>query len=85
MTRDLGSRHLAPDTGDLGRLIGGMHFDPHSILGAHEYAEHTVIRTLRPHAVEVVALIGGRRYPMTHLSEGLFAVALDFTNLVDYR
>ena len=29
------------------------------VLGAHEYGDHTVIRALRPHAVEVVALIGG--------------------------
>ena len=85
MTGNLDSRNLAPAADELARLIGGVHFDPHSILGAHEYADHTVIRTLRPHACEVVALIGGRRYPMTHLANGLFAVALDFTNLVDYR
>ena len=79
------SPHLAPDPGELARLIAGVHHDPHSILGAHEYGEHTVIRTLRPNALEVTALIGGRRHPMQHLDAGLFAVALPFTNLVDYR
>ena len=77
--------HLAPDPAELARLVSGMHHDPHSILGAHEYAEQTVIRTLRPHAVEVTALVGGRRYPMTHIDAGLFAVSLPFTNLADYR
>ena len=62
-----------------------MHHDPHSILGAHEYGDHTVIRAFRPHAVEVVALVGDDRYAFEHLDSGLFAVALPFTNLIDYR
>ena len=33
----------------------GEHHDPHAILGAHEYGDHTVIRAFRPHALEVVA------------------------------
>ena len=55
------------------------------ILGAHEYGDHTVIRALRPHALEVAALVGGRPYPLTHVDSGLFAVALPFTDLIDYR
>ena len=91
MTRDLASPNLAPDPGELARLVAGVHHDPHSILGAHEYGargnygEHTVIRTLRPHAVAVAALVGGRSYPMTHIDSGLFAVACPFTDLADYR
>ncbi len=79
------SPYLSPDPGDLARLVAGIHHDPHSILGAHEYLDHTVIRTLRPHAGEVVALVGGKRYPLSHIGSGVFAVALPFTNLVDYR
>ena len=79
------SPYLAPAPGDLARLVAGVHHDPHAILGAHEYGDHTVIRALRPHAESVIALVGARRYPMTHLSAGLFAVALPFTDLVDYR
>jgi 1,4-alpha-glucan branching enzyme len=79
------SRHLAPGRSDFDRLLAGEHHDPHAVLGAHEYGDHTVIRAYRPHAVEVVALIGGDRYPMRHLEGGLFAVALPFINLVDYR
>ncbi|MGI9162301.1 MAG: GlgB N-terminal domain-containing protein, partial [Mycobacterium sp.] len=82
---DIPDPHLAPHPGELARLIAGTHHDPHSILGAHEYDEQTVIRALRPHATAVVALVGGHRHPMTQLGSGLFAVALPFTDLVDYR
>ena len=79
------SPNLRPHTADLNRLISGEHHDPHSVLGAHEYDDHTVVRAYRPHAVEVVALVGGERYPFQHIEAGLFAVALPYTNLVDYR
>jgi 1,4-alpha-glucan branching enzyme len=79
------SPHLRPPTADLNRLLAGEHHDPHSVLGAHEYGDHTVIRAYRPHAVEVVALVGGQRYVFQHIEAGVFAVAVPFTNLVDYR
>ena len=79
------SRYLAPDPADLHRLIQGVHHDPHAVLGAHEYGDHTVIRSLRPNATDVVALIGGSRYPLQHIDSGLFAVAVPFTDLADYR
>ena len=77
--------YLAPDRSDLDRLLAGEHHDPHSVLGAHEYGGVTVIRAYRPHAVEVVALVGPDRFEMAHIESGLFAVALPFTDLVDYR
>src|SRR3954463_15461313 len=81
----LTSPHLRPHTADLNRLLAGEHHDPHSVLGAHEYSDHTVIRAYRPHAIEVVALIGGVRYPLQHIEAGVFAVAVPITNLIDYR
>ena len=81
----LARTHLAPDPADLSRLVAGTHYNPHGILGAHEYGDHTVIRAFRPHAVEVVALVGDDRFPMQHIESGLFAVALPFVNLIDYR
>jgi 1,4-alpha-glucan branching enzyme len=81
----LTSTHLAPDGADLARLLAGEHHNPHAILGAHEYGDHTVIRAYRPHAVEVVALVGPDRFPLQHIESGLFAVALPFVDLVDYR
>ena len=79
------SRYLAPDRVDFDRLLAGEHHDPHSVLGAHEYGDHTVIRAYRPHAVEVAVIVGPDRYPLRHLEGGLFAVALPFVNLIDYR
>ncbi|MDT5093495.1 MAG: 1,4-alpha-glucan branching enzyme [Mycobacterium sp.] len=84
-SKQVGSDHLAPSDADLDRLLAGEHHDPHSILGAHEYGDHTVIRAYRPHAVDVVALVGAERFPLQHVAGGLFAVALPFVNLVDYR
>ncbi|OBK78614.1 1,4-alpha-glucan branching protein GlgB [Mycobacterium sp. 1164985.4] len=84
-TRQASSPHLRPHTADLNRLLAGEHHDPHSVLGAHEYDDHTVIRAYRPHAVEVVAVVGGERYSFQHIESGLFAVALPFTDLADYR
>ncbi|MDT5100916.1 MAG: 1,4-alpha-glucan branching enzyme [Mycobacterium sp.] len=84
-TNQLTSPHMRPDPADLNRLLAGEHHNPHSILGAHEYGDHTVIRAYRPHAVEVAAVVGDQRYVFSHLDSGLFAVALPLTNLVDYR
>ncbi|MGF2953083.1 GlgB N-terminal domain-containing protein, partial [Mycobacterium sp. THU-M116] len=81
----IAAKHLAPDRDDLSRLVAGTHYDPHGILGAHEYDDHTVIRAFRPHASEVVALVGADRFPLRDIESGLFAVALPFTNLIDYR
>ncbi len=84
-TNRVTSPHLRPDPAELGRLLAGEHHNPHSILGAHEYGDHTVLRAYRPHAQSVVALVGSDRYPLEHLESGLFAVALPFTGLMDYR
>ncbi|WP_319447763.1 MULTISPECIES: 1,4-alpha-glucan branching protein GlgB [unclassified Mycobacterium] len=86
MTRtDITSDHMRPDAVALQRLLAGVHHDPHSILGAHEYGDHTVIRVMRPWAKQVVALIGGERYPFSHVESSVFAVAVPFTGLIDYR
>src|ERR1700761_6129263 len=84
-TDQLARTHLAPEPRDLARLLAGEHHNPHSVLGAHEYGDHTVIRAFRPHAAEVVALVGDDRFPLQHIDSGLFAVALPFVNLIDYR
>ncbi len=84
-TNPITSKFLRPDAGELNRLLAGQHHDPHSILGAHEYPDHTVIRVLRPNALEVVALVGTDRYPFSHVEDALFAVAVPFTALSDYR
>src|ERR1700761_1934102 len=84
-TEQVAGARLAPEPSDLARLVAGEHHNPHGILGAHEYGDHTVIRAYRPHAVEVIAIVGDERHPMEHVDAGLFAVALPFSNLIDYR
>lgn len=79
------TRHLAPHRGDLARLLAGEHHDPHSVLGAHEYGRTTIIRALRPRARRVAVLVGTERFVMRDLGSGLFAAALPFTDLIDYR
>ena len=86
MTRtNVTEEHLRPDAADLGRLLVGEHHDPHSILGAHEYGDHTVIRVLRPNASRITAVIGGERHAFSHVEDALFAVSVPITGLVDYR
>lgn len=79
------SPFLAPQADESARLIAGTHHDPHGILGAHEYGDHTVIRVLKPGATGITALVGGSRYTFTAIESGLFGVTLPMTNLGDYR
>ncbi|MGH3969133.1 MAG: GlgB N-terminal domain-containing protein, partial [Mycobacterium sp.] len=69
-TDQLARAQLAPDPVDLARLVAGTHHNPHSVLGAHESGDHTVIRAFRPHATEVVAVVGDDRFPMQHIDSG---------------
>ncbi|MBJ7290250.1 1,4-alpha-glucan branching protein GlgB [Williamsia sp.] len=70
---------------DLHRLRVGTHHDPHSVLGAHPVPGHTILRTLRPDATAVVAVIGGKDHPMQRQADGLFVVAVPYADLIDYR
>lgn len=71
---------------DLRRLDALTHPDPHAFLGAHETgAGFTILRTLRPDALAVSAVVGGVDHPMTRQTDDLFVVALPFEGLIDYR
>ncbi|WP_433218979.1 1,4-alpha-glucan branching protein GlgB [Microtetraspora malaysiensis] len=61
---------------DLDRLAGGAHHDPHSILGAHPERDGVTIRTLRPLAEKVEALVDGKAYEMRHVASGVFEVTV---------
>ncbi|MGC5245327.1 1,4-alpha-glucan branching protein GlgB [Gordonia sp. DT219] len=76
---------FAPDH-DLRRLAALTHPDPHAFLGAHDTGTgFTILRTLRPHAASVTAVIGGVDYPMTAQTDDLFVVAVPIDGLIDYR
>ncbi|MGV9714093.1 1,4-alpha-glucan branching protein GlgB [Gordonia sp. NPDC003424] len=71
---------------DLRRIFSLTHPDPHSFLGAHDAPDgHTILRTLRPDAESVTAVIGGVDYPMLRQSDDLWVVAVPMPDLIDYR
>ena len=76
---------IAPDNHDLELLARGEHHDPHSVLGAHPHSDGTVLRALRPNAESVSAVIGGKTFPLEHVSNGIFAALVPYPDLIDYR
>ncbi|MBA3525128.1 MAG: 1,4-alpha-glucan branching enzyme, partial [Geodermatophilaceae bacterium] len=60
----------AVDAAELSALLAGTWGDPHAILGAHPDGEGTVIRTLRPEAEAVTAVVGDRRIALTRIHDG---------------
>ena len=76
---------LAPDRNDLDMLREGRHYNPHSVLGAHDHPDGTVVRALRPNAESVDVRIGGVDHPLTHVENGLFSGLVPVKDLIDYR
>jgi 1,4-alpha-glucan branching enzyme len=72
--------------GEIERIVAGQHYDPHSVLGAHSGPDGVIIRALRPMAKSVtVVLDDGRRLPMTHVHQGVFAVTVPDEKVSGYR
>jgi 1,4-alpha-glucan branching enzyme len=56
------------------------------VLGAHPGPDGVVVRALRPLAQTVtVVLADGRRFPATHLHEGIFTATVPAAEVPDYR
>ncbi|MDQ2876025.1 MAG: 1,4-alpha-glucan branching protein GlgB [Actinomycetota bacterium] len=78
-------------TAGIDAIVAGTHYSPHAVLGVHPGPDGVIIRALRPLAETVeVVLPDGRRVPMSHLHEGVFAVTLPGTaaekeGVPDYR
>jgi 1,4-alpha-glucan branching enzyme len=69
-------------TGEIDRLLAGVHHDPHAVLGAHPGPAGITIRALRPLAATVSVLLpDGRRFAMEHVYGGVFATVLPATVL----
>ena len=72
--------------GEIERIVAGHHHDPHSVLGAHPGPDGVIIRALRPLAKSVTAVLDdGRRLPMTHVHQGVFAVTVPDEKVPGYR
>jgi 1,4-alpha-glucan branching enzyme len=63
---------LAPSPDDAARLAGGIHHDPHAILGRHG----DLVRAFHPDASGVSVLADGARVEMAPLGEGLWGATL---------
>jgi 1,4-alpha-glucan branching enzyme len=71
---------------EIDQIVDGLHHDPHAVLGAHPGPAGTVVRALRPLAASVaVVLPDGRRFPMTHVHQGVFEATIPVTEVPDYR
>ena len=67
-------------------IVAGTSHDPHAVLGAHPGPDGVVVRALRPLAQTVtVVLPDGRRFPASHLHDGVFAATLPVAGVPDYR
>ena len=67
---------------ELGSVATGSYYSPHSILGLHEYEGGYTIRTLKPFADQVVALVrleNGERLEIElhHEYDGIFSAAFE--------
>src|SRR5690348_6889292 len=72
--------------GEIERIVAGQHHDPHSVLGAHPGPDGVIIRALRPLATSVTAVLDdGRRLPMEHVHQGIFAVTVPDEKVPGYR
>ena len=75
-----------PSLGEIERIAAGQHHDPHSVLGAHPGPDGVIIRAFRPLATSVTAVLDdGRRLPMEHVHEGVFAVTVPDEKVPGYR
>jgi 1,4-alpha-glucan branching enzyme len=81
-------RDLARDTlqGEIDAVVAGTSHDPHAVLGAHPGPDGVTVRALRPLARAVtVVLDDGRRFPASHLFQGVFTATLPVTEVPGYR
>jgi 1,4-alpha-glucan branching enzyme len=78
--------HSELSLGEIERVVAGHHHDPHSVLGAHPGPDGVVVRALRPMATTVTLLLeDGRRLPMEHVHQGVFAVTLPDEKVPEYQ
>ena len=70
---------------EVDRLVGGTSHDPHALLGAHVVDGQVLLRTLRPNARRVFALVGDDRVEYLHVRGGVWEAVLPGEEVPDYR
>jgi 1,4-alpha-glucan branching enzyme len=70
----------------VGRVSGGAHHDPHSLLGVHPHEGGWIIRALRPLAKSVSAELGAKKsLELSHLEFGVWQGFVAAKTKPDYR
>ena len=69
----------------LRRVAAGLHYDPHSVLGAHPGGGAVTVRTLRPMADRVVVVTPDERVEATHELDGIWVAVLSRPDVPAYR
>jgi 1,4-alpha-glucan branching enzyme len=70
---------------ELDAVAGGVHQDPHRVLGAHLDAGVVTIRALRPLADAVVVVTPDGQHPARHEHGGIWVATLRSSVVPDYR
>jgi 1,4-alpha-glucan branching enzyme len=77
---------LPVDTTTLAQVAAGAHHNPHGVLGAHPGPAGVTIRTLRPFAASVAAVLStGERVELTHEWDGIWTALMPTADVTDYR
>ena len=72
--------------GELERVIGGTHHNPHAVLGPHPHDGGVTVRALKPLADNVVVeSADGSRTQLRHELEGVWVGVLPTAEVPDYR
>ncbi|GAB7190461.1 1,4-alpha-glucan branching protein GlgB [Kineococcus sp. NUM-3379] len=81
------THHALPvDAEVLARVAAGAHHAPHSVLGAHPGPDGVTVRTLRPFARSVAAVLpDSSRVELEHEHDGVWAGVLPTPQVSDYR
>ena len=83
---DVAARPVPVDASTLAQVAAGAHWDPHSVLGAHPGPGGVTVRTLRPFATGVAAVLPGDvRIDLAHEWDGIWVGVLPVTEVTDYR
>ena len=69
----------------LRQVAAGLHYDPHSVLGAHPGPGGVTVRTLRPMADRVVVVTPDERVEATHELDGVWVAVLPRPDVPAYR
>jgi 1,4-alpha-glucan branching enzyme len=86
MTESTGGLTDQVSNDEIDVIIGGAHHNPHAVLGAHPGPGGVTVRALRPLAGTVTAVLpDGRRFPLSHVHQGVFAATLPLSEVPDYR